>query len=136
MSNQSGAEADLKAIALDYDWKEAFTYAAKPTPVGECDNAPFNENDVAKVHAMSTGENDGPHWIMWGRLKDGRHFFLSAGCDYTGWDCQAGGDAWVSKNKGRLIDAAMDADARTRFGILSSPQGSASYAYSASGEAK
>jgi len=122
----------------NYDWRKAFEYAGPVVvseyssrdgspdvkAVGECDTSPFTPEDVVKVYAMSEGENDGPSWIMWGKLEDGRYFFLIAGCDYTGWDCQAGGSAFVSKQKGRLVDSAMGADDRQRFGILSSNDGS------------
>ena len=42
-----------------------------------------------------------------GRLWDGRWFALSAGCDNTGWDCQASGFALV----------AMSAEALIRLGL-------------------
>lgn len=57
---------------------------------------PFQRIDVRKVLATSEGENDGPAWLGLFKLKDGRYAFLSAGCDYTGWDCQSGGSALVS----------------------------------------
>jgi hypothetical protein len=34
---------------------------------------------------------------------DGRWFHIEAGCDYTGWDCQAGGAATVAKTKANII---------------------------------
>ena len=116
----------------DEDWQLAFEYAggkvdsdyagfgvANVQAIGECDTSPFGVQDVAKVYKMSAGENDGAAWIMFGRLKDGRHFFLNAGCDYTGWDCQAGGDAWVSTDKERLIHSAMGIEDRRRFRLPS-----------------
>ena len=47
--------------------------------------------DVAYVLAYLQGENDGPdfHWII--AMKDHTYAYVSGGCDYTGWDCQAGG---------------------------------------------
>lgn len=113
----------------DFDWIAAFEYAGptlnkygangspKVQAVGPCDVSPFTPNDVVEVYKMAEGENDGPSWIMWGQLNDGRHFFLEAGCDYTGWDCQAGGTAYVSTDRNRLVATAMDADARRRFGL-------------------
>ena len=115
----------------DPDWEAAFEYAGHPTgygmdnsspdiiALGECNTAPFSIPDVAEVYKMDEGENDGPDWIMWGKLNDGRHFFLQAGCDYTGWDCQAGGCTYVSMNKDRLIHSAMDIQSRRRFGLHS-----------------
>lgn len=63
--------------ADSYDWRMAFQCCG-PAEGGE------------------DGENDGEEWLCVGRLKDGRWFILSAGCDYTGWDCQSGGQASVA----------------------------------------
>lgn len=71
-----------------YDWQEAFAYAS-PEPViagRKMDCSPFTRDDVAAIHGIEEGENDGPSWIIYGLLDDGRWFFLEAGCDYTGWD--------------------------------------------------
>lgn len=57
-----------------YDWECAFNEGG------------LDREDVASIIAMEEGENDGANWIMIGKLKDGRYFWLSAGCDYTGWD--------------------------------------------------
>ena len=69
-----------------YDWEEAFKYADPEAVLQDSVNTdPFTRDDVAKIHGLVEGENDGPSWIVWGELKDGRWFSLSAGCDYTGW---------------------------------------------------
>lgn len=57
---------------------------------------PFQRKDVARVIATREGENDGPDWLCVVELKDGRFAFVSAGCDYTGWDCQSGGHGIVA----------------------------------------
>lgn len=101
----------------DYDWKEAFSYATNIRTATGCEASPFGIDDVDQIINFSTGENDGPSWIMVGKLKDGRFFFLSAGCDYTGWDCQAGGDAQVADTLENLHRFGMDEDGRERFGI-------------------
>lgn len=103
----------------DYNWREAFAYADAPKAMGDCDASSFTIDDVVDVHKMDEGENDELDWIIWGSLNDGRHFFLSAGCDYTGWDCQAGGDAWVATDKDRLVHSAMSIEHRRRFGLPS-----------------
>ena len=81
------------------NWKEAFGYAGEPgtcaisyqggPDVASLDDAPattFSRADVEHVEKLSEGEHDEKDWLVVGRLKDGRWFFLSAGCDYTGWD--------------------------------------------------
>lgn len=119
----------------DYDWQEAFGYAGEPdtcasshTRQGEkfppiershVDSTtaldPFTREDVTTILAMDEGEHDGPPWIIAGQLKDGRWFFLEAGCDYTGWDCQAGGSVLVAGTKDDLIRYCITDEHRARL---------------------
>lgn len=46
---------------------------------------PILLEDVIKIKHIREGENDGDPWLLVGEVKDGRWFFLSAWCDYTGW---------------------------------------------------
>ena len=79
--------------------------------------APFGREDVKHIVAKDEGENEGPCWIICGRLNDGRWFYIEAGCDYTGWDCQAGGTAVVAKSKKSLIRFGLTQEARERMGL-------------------
>lgn len=103
----------------DYDWREAFAYGAKPQPVegyeGPLD--PVLLDDVEEVIAASAGENDGPDWVCVVRLRDRRFAFLCAGCDYTGWDCRAGGSAWVHGDLDALVQFGCTSEARERMGL-------------------
>jgi hypothetical protein len=47
---------------------------------------PFCREDVVEIYGMDEGIPDELSWIIYGRLKDDRCFYLEAGCDYTGWD--------------------------------------------------
>lgn len=76
---------------------------------------PFTRDDIAELIACADGENDGPDWIAVMRLKDGRFAFLTAGCDYTGWDCQSGGNAFVADSLARLWQYGVDENARARL---------------------
>lgn len=67
------------------------------------DASGFTRDDVAEILAIEDGENDGANWIGFFLLKDGRYAFLSAGCDYTGWDCQSGGHAIVGPDKDTML---------------------------------
>lgn len=75
-----------------YDWREAFEYANPDaiSPAGvlqdNVDTSPYGVEDVAVIHHLDEGYNDGPPWIGVFELKDGRFAFLTAWCDYTGWD--------------------------------------------------
>jgi len=104
----------------DFDWQEAFEYGVSPrgaVPTEEYDLSDVKIEDVAVVLWMDEGENDGPDWIIAGVLNDNRGFFLSAGCDYTGWDCQAGGEAVVCNSIEEMLMFAIDDGNKDRFGI-------------------
>lgn len=97
---------------MDYDWKEVFCFAGKdsghnfgdgtPEPAIPGDNvdcSPFGVNEVLFIMGMYEGENDESNWLIYGKLKDDRWFHIEAGCDYTGWDCQANGTSTVAKTR-------------------------------------
>lgn len=96
---------DLSILA-EYDWQEAFRYADG-----------FGADDVAEIADLREGENDEYNWLMYGVLKDGRHFYLSAGCDYTGWDCRAGGYGSAAPTFDEMVRMAMDEEGREHFGL-------------------
>jgi hypothetical protein len=108
--------------ALDtYDWPEAFDEGTAnisgALPGDGYDLTPFSIEDVVLILWMDEGENDGPDWIIAGVLQDNRGFFLSAGCDYTGWDCQAGGHAVICNSIEELLLFGIDDGDKDRFGI-------------------
>jgi hypothetical protein len=106
-------------MRADSDWREAFAFAAtehcRPTVqyTGSCEG--FTIDDVAEVIASAEGENDGAEWLAVLRLRDGRFAFLAAGCDYTGWDCQADGRTWFAATLDDLTRWALTDDARLRL---------------------
>jgi len=102
-------------MKVSYDWKEDFAFAVSIRDAHNCSNESFDIDDVESIIANSEGENDGQPWLMVGTLKDGRYFFLSAWCDYTGWDCQAGGDAQVADTLESLIRFCMGDTDRERL---------------------
>lgn len=122
----------------NYDWANVFGYAGEKsigdkyendnyekwiyghgTPrltIGaDCNIDPFTREDVEDIIAMSNGFNDGDDWLGVFYLKDGRFAFIKAGCDYTGWDCRAGGDTYVSDTRENLIQFGMDDVSRIRL---------------------
>ena len=117
----------LKEIE-DYDWLHVFAYAGEDDGLAspnistltfgeKAEIKPFTREDVKKIIAQSEGENDGPSWLIYGQLKDKRWFFIEAGCDYTGWDCQAGGTAIVAGNRKDLERYGLTKEARERLGV-------------------
>lgn len=111
----------------DYDWAEVFGEGGGgncttilPTiniDGKEIDESSFSREDVASIKGQVPGENEGPSWIIWGVLKDGRYFIARGSCDYTGWDCQASNSGNVATSEENLIKFGMDRDERTRFGL-------------------
>jgi len=111
----------------DSDWQEAFAYVGEPNtyhrahvnpvPGSAASNAPFSRVDVTLLLGLAEGERDGPNWVCAGRLSDKRWFCLRAGCDNTGWDCQASGHASVALSLGDLILLGMDPEERERCGL-------------------
>lgn len=102
-----------------YDWGEAFAYANPTAVIGDSvSTAPFTREDVVKIVAMAEGENEGPNWVGVFRLRGGRWASLEAGCDYTGWDCQAGGSAQVASTKAKIIRFGLSQGDRQRLGLL------------------
>ena len=94
----------LEELLADSDWQHAIAISVDGNDqywVDYDDKAirvPVWEftNTLAEVVLFCEGENDGENWIALFELKAptvslDTHAFLDAGCDYTGWDCQAGG---------------------------------------------
>jgi hypothetical protein len=78
----------------------------------------IKRDDVSKILYMQDGENDSVDWIGIFELKDGRFISVESFCDYTGWDCQAGGTVTVSYKLDDLIRYGVSEKARQRFGII------------------
>ena len=77
----------LGILMSAYDWKEAMNYAK------------FGFSDISKLIFAKEGENDGESWKLIVELKDGTFGWLVAGCDYSGWDCQANGTSGICITK-------------------------------------
>lgn len=116
-----GIETGEQALRWGYSYAEyggvSFFNEPKVSAVLGCGVSvePFTRDDIAELIACEEGERDGANWIAIMRLKDGRFAFLTAGCDYTGWDCQSGGNAFVADTPGRLWQYGVDEDARARL---------------------
>lgn len=103
--NSSIYRPSFEELREDYNWREAIRYAA------------WKLGDVQNVLAARYGDNDGPSWELIVLLKDGRFSILSASCDYTGWDCNAGGSSSESDNWADFIRYSLDDVQRVLFGI-------------------
>lgn len=72
----------------------------------------YKLEDIANIHAEVTGHNDEDNWYWIIELKDGRFVLTTAWADYTGWDCQSGGDSHVANS---LEEAAMLAPEKEEY---------------------
>jgi|6_EtaG_2_1085325.scaffolds.fasta_scaffold253662_1 hypothetical protein len=77
----------LERLKNDYDWDYIFYEYGYPSKVESaiCDTSTIKKEDVIEIFEADDGMNDGPSWMMAGKLKDGRCFYIEASCDYTGW---------------------------------------------------
>ena len=103
-----------------YDWESAFEYAAPDAIITErltCKVDRFAPTDVAEIFNMREGTNDEESWLIWGRLKDDRYFYLKAWCAFTGWGCQAGGQAYVGMDLENFKRFGLDDEARKEWYI-------------------
>lgn len=98
-------ETTLAQMRATSDWKEAFAFADG-----------FTLDDVAEIVGSVDGDNDGDDWLAVGRLNSGVWFALSAGCDYSGWDCHAAGRSWAAETR-ETIEACLSAADRDRLGV-------------------
>jgi len=106
----------------DYDWECAFAYVSEANiraahPTSKVFLVAFTRDDVVEIAHIEDGENDEKDWLCVGLLRDGRWFALAAGCDYTGWDCQASGGAAVGNTYEEVVRFGLSVDERSRLGI-------------------
>lgn len=87
MRGYTKREGVVLDILTQCDWDNVFAYAnpEKALPNDDISTESFTTKDVTEIFGCDLGENNGANWVMAGLLKDGRYFFISAGCDYTGW---------------------------------------------------
>ena len=108
-----------------YDWRNVFEYARPERALpGDREAGPaFRREDVVEIIALREGENDERPWLGLFRLADERYAFIEASCDYTGWDCQAGGFSVSSYHLDRLLRHGITREQALHLGIASLQQG-------------
>lgn len=108
---------DIETFSKNYNWRCAVKEASsEPDPIpGYIGNCKWGMDDIESIPYSSEGENEGPCWLAILYLEDGRYVFMSAGCDYTGWDCQAGGRSLVSDDLGELIALGISLEEKERL---------------------
>lgn len=96
----------IEELKEDYDWQNAFSYAD------------FSINDVKTIISSYEGYNDGDSWSIVVELNDGRFGYVDAWCDYTGWDCQAGGDSEIKNTLEELQRWSLTSKLRRKLNLI------------------
>ncbi len=115
-------ELTAPQAVLDWVGQGDWAYALHEAMRGSCgsyDCGPelVSELGVVEIIADSDGEADEANWLAILKLADGRFAFLSAGCDYTGWDCRASGSLSYAPTLADLCRMELDEDSRQRLGF-------------------
>lgn len=111
---------ELVDLRDSYDWRCAFDEAFDRGYQYRKDEADLGEIDgVVRIVASDEGENDEADWIGVFEMTDGRYLVVRAGCDYTGWDCQASGThEWHATEDEALSPNTLTVEERTRLGLI------------------
>lgn len=119
-------EIELSELVNDYDWSEVFgegtggncdgTIQVVP-PGAKVDSSGVSRAKVVEILAAVNGENDGEQWVGLFLLDDGRYLVAEGGCDYTGWDCQAGNSLCVDGSLEDAIKYGLNPEQQKRLGI-------------------
>ena len=99
----------------EYDWAEALHYLGDGLSVAEGSSASDSrEMEIDQILALRFEDGDYAEVEVYAvlLLKDGRFAFHRAGCDTTGWDCQAGGWTQVSHSLQHLYQMSLGEDER------------------------
>lgn len=120
----------LQDFLADYDWRAAVNEALGNGyyyNYEDDEKEPFKNfapgaarefaENIEHVIACAEGEHDGPEWLALLQMKDGRVAWLRAGCDYTGWDCQAGGSVEYGTLEHFLSPMGMTPGDRERMAL-------------------
>ena len=103
-------QKEMKEAGIDYDLSACLEYNPQQ----------FGLEDIEKVVAVWTGENDGDDW-RWvikvskkcAEANSGRFVFLQGGCDYTGWDCQSYATSTFHKSASKAAECSKVAEGVT-----------------------
>lgn len=122
----------MKQELNNSDWHEVFAFvgedgghktgSARPTAtLGAAPNREYTRDDVAAILFMRDGVNDESPWFGLFHMKDKRYLAVSAGCDYTGWDCQSHGSGTYSDSLEDLLRFGCSEEERELLVALKAP---------------
>lgn len=81
--------------------KDYYNPSIKPTEL-------LNINAWTKIYYYQEGANEWKEWIIIFKHKNGYYAYFRASCDYTGFECQGGGQVSFSKNRNKFWNFGLD----------------------------
>lgn len=116
-----------KEFTEDGNWEEAFRFTKNlhQTPGSRASQKEyrtpfvFRPSDVDEAFLVE-GINDGDPWLCLFRVvkDDGQYtpwYALTAWCDFTGWDCRAGGACWMADSRENALQYGFTDEERERM---------------------
>lgn len=123
--DNEGPAAEIASAFDDYP-----SFVSATAPQSQVDPIAFDDIDsVISYHVRSheavwaPGASIGTEleMVLLGKLKDGRHFTLSAWNDYTGWGCQSGATFTIGDTIEAVTAYGLDERERNMLAITLSP---------------
>ncbi len=108
----------------DSDWQEIFRTYVNPVqnganaihePLKDYNTNNLRIDEVNEIIAISNGENDGKSWIGLFKIRYKYYLMVRGWCDYTGWDCQADGDAQIAQDLDLLKKYSITPEEKRRL---------------------
>ena len=72
----------------------------------------FLEENITEVYFYQNGQKDESNWYILGKLVSGYYFYMEAGCDCCGFDCQGSIQFTFSHHLINLIKFGLDNKSR------------------------
>jgi hypothetical protein len=91
--------------------------------VDNTDKEVLNHDDYKKIFFIHYGENDEYPWVYLAEHNKGYYVYFFAACDYTGFDCQGGGDIIYSYDPILLWSHGLTGAMRCKIMLEKSSQG-------------
>lgn len=105
-------------INLGYDWESAFRVCSAPRAAnGYTGPTDVTYDQLASVVAKDERGGEYAEMDLVGLFEttDGRYVVIRAGCDTTGWECQAGGAIEVAASAEDAVRWSLTAEERERL---------------------
>lgn len=81
-----------KALEDRFPGQDAIEFAMAMEYTGAA--VDWQPDGIATFEMLEEGCGDGPDWVWIVETAAGERWKLTAGCDYTGWDCQSSWGEW------------------------------------------